>query len=54
MRSVEDTYFIEKKNGNSTSLVFTDFAPRPVKRASMSFQAMFALVGCTKTASSVR
>jgi hypothetical protein len=22
---VEDTYFIEKKNGNSTSLVFTDF-----------------------------
>ena len=22
---MEDTYFVEKKNGNSTSLVFTDF-----------------------------
>jgi hypothetical protein len=25
---VEDTYFIEKKNGNSTSLVFTDFGAK--------------------------
>jgi len=34
---VEDAYFIEKKNGNSTSLVFTDFGTKAAEEGFDSF-----------------